>query len=400
MLTNKDRGYAREVISLARNGWGGAAPNPMVGALVVRDGRVVGRGFHAEYGGPHAESVALDDAGDAGRGATLFCSLEPCCYRAPEKHQPPCTDRIIAAGVSRVVINQIDPNPRVSGRGIEILREAGIEVELIENDDSAWRLNDAFNTAVTLGRPFVHLKMAQSLDGRIATASGESMWITGEAARAEAHRLRQGRDAVLVGVGTVWADNPRLNVRLPGHPGPAPGAAAGRQPAPVVVDPTLRMDPASRLATERAEELIVVADTRAPEEKRRKLEARGIRVLSIPRGDDGIPVEALLDGLWELGIRSILVEGGSRVHGYFLRSGMYDRVTLFVSPRFLGASGTPTTDSLDIEELVHAPPLEQVSVAHLEEDIVVDGYRAGWLEGTRRKAEPRAKEVHHVHRVS
>ncbi|MFP4430472.1 MAG: bifunctional diaminohydroxyphosphoribosylaminopyrimidine deaminase/5-amino-6-(5-phosphoribosylamino)uracil reductase RibD [Spirochaetaceae bacterium] len=399
MLTDRDREYARDVVGLAHGGWGGAAPNPMVGAVVVRDGRVVGRGFHAEYGGPHAESVALDDAGDAGRGATLFCSLEPCCYRAPEKHQPPCTDRIIAAGVSRVVINQIDPNPRVSGRGIEMLREAGIDVELIENDDSAWRLNDAFNTAVTLGRPFVHLKMAQSLDGRTATAGGESMWITGEAARAEAHRLRQGRDAVLLGVGTVKADNPRLDVRLPARPGATPASAGGRQPLPVVIDPTLRMDLASRLSTERAEELVVVADTRAPEEKRRKLEARGIRVLTIPRGDDGIPVEALLGGLWKLEIRSVLVEGGSRVHGYFLRSGIFDRVTVFVSPRFLGASGLATVDCLDIAILDQAPPLEQVSVAPLGEDIVVDGYRAGWLEETRRKTEQRAKEVHHVHRV-
>jgi diaminohydroxyphosphoribosylaminopyrimidine deaminase / 5-amino-6-(5-phosphoribosylamino)uracil reductase len=403
MLTDRDREYAREVVSLAKSGWGGAAPNPMVGAVVVRDGRVVGRGFHAEYGGPHAESAALDAAGDAGRGATLFCSLEPCCYRAPEKHQPPCTERIIAAGVSRVVVNQIDPNPRVSGRGIEILRDAGIDVELIENDDSAWRLNDAFNTAVTLGRPFVHLKMAQSLDGRIATAAGESMWITGEAAREEAHRLRQGRDAVLVGVGTANADNPKLTVRLPGRRGiglgPGPGPSGGRQPVPVVIDPTLRIDLASHLATDRAAELVVVADTRAPEEKRRNLEARGVRVLSIPRGDDGIPVGALLEGLWELGIRSVLVEGGSRVHGYFLRSGIFDRVTLFVSPRFLGAAGTPTTDSLDVEELDQAPPLEQVSVTPLGEDMMVDGYRAGWLEETRQETEQRAKEVRHVHRV-
>lgn len=397
MLTDTDREYAREVVSLAHRGWGGTAPNPMVGAVVVRGSRVVGRGFHAEYGGPHAESVALDAAGAQSRGATLFCNLEPCCYRSPEKHQPPCTDRIIAAGVSRVVINQIDPNPRVIGRGIEILREAGIEVELIERDETAWRLNDAFNTAVTLGRPFVHLKMAQSLDGRIATATGESMWITGKAARKEAHHLRLGRDAVLVGVGTVNADDPRLTVRLPERPNPGPSAL--RQPVPVVIDPMLRMDPRSHLATERAEELVVVADPRAPDKTRRRLEDRGSRVLTISRGEDGIPVAALLGGLWKLGVRSVLVEGGSRVHGYFLRSGIYDRITLFVSPRFLGASGLATTDSLDIEELDQAPPLEQVSVAPLGEDIMVDGYRAGWLEETRRKTEQRAKEVLHVHRV-
>ncbi len=396
MLTESDRRFAAEALNLARSGWGRASPNPMVGAIVVRDGRVVGRGYHAEYGGPHAESAALDVAGDAGRGSTLYCSLEPCCYQAPEKHQPPCTGRIIAAGVSRVVINQIDPNPRVSGRGVKILRSAGIDVDLLGDQEPAWVLNDAFNTAVTLRRPFVHLKMAQSLDGRIATAGGESRWITGETARSRGHVLRRGRDAVLIGVGTANADDPSLTVRL---------AAEGGNPLPVVVDPSLRISLHSFLVTHRASELILLADAEASCVRRSRLEAQGVRVRVAQRGDDGLPVLTILNSLWKEGIRSVLVEGGSRVHGYFLRSGLFDRVSLFVSPRFIGAAGTPTVDCLNVETLSDAIGLERVSLDSAGEDVVVDGYRRGWLAETQSATQletqmVETQEAARVHRIS
>lgn len=205
--------FLAETIPLAELGRGSVAPNPMVGALVVRDGCVIGTGYHHRYGGRHAEAVALDNAGEAAHGATLYCNLEPCSFTADDKHQPPCTRRIIEAGVDTVVIGQLDPNPRVRGDGVRRLEAAGISVIVERNDHPFRRFNDVFNTVMTERRPFVHLKTAMSLDGRIATADGTSKWITDEAARREVHALRAERDAVLVGVGTVLADDPLLTVR-------------------------------------------------------------------------------------------------------------------------------------------------------------------------------------------
>ena len=394
-MFDEDVFFIEQTLELAAKGWGGVRPNPMVGAVVVRSGSVVSTGYHRVYRGPHAEGIALDLAGHLSKGATLYCSLEPCCYRAPEKHQPPCTERIISAGISRVVICQIDPNPKVSGRGIAALRAAGISVDIVGDQAAAWRLNDAFNTAATLQRPFVHLKMAQSIDGRIATAAGESRWITGPESRCEAHRLRAGRDAVLVGVGTANADDPRLTVRLHDRNGDSVGNTSDRQPVPVVIDPALRINPRSYLTTNRPREVVIVAAKSASAARRKELEGRGVRILEAARGDDGIPVDQLLALLWSLGIRSVLVEGGARVHGYFLRSGIYDRVTVFVAPRFIGASGIAAVDSLDIYELSESLNLEHVSSRLLGADLMVEGYRPGWLAETAEKIE----ETLHVHRV-
>ncbi|MDA3951531.1 MAG: bifunctional diaminohydroxyphosphoribosylaminopyrimidine deaminase/5-amino-6-(5-phosphoribosylamino)uracil reductase RibD, partial [Spirochaeta sp.] len=277
--------FLAETIPLAEQGRGSVAPNPMVGALVVKDGSVIATGYHHRYGGRHAEAVALDNAAEAAQGATLYCNLEPCSFTATDKHQPPCTRRIIEAGVDTVVIGQLDPNPRVRGDGVRQLEAAGISV-IVEHDDHAFRrFNDVFNTVMTERRPFVHLKTAMSLDGRIATADGTSKWITDDAARTEVHALRAERDAVLVGIGTVRADDPLLTVR---------GVGAD-QPVPVVLDTHLRTPLDSQLVRRRGHELIVVAVEPAehvhtgahpsPDEfarRREQLEAHGVTVLTTP----------------------------------------------------------------------------------------------------------------------
>jgi diaminohydroxyphosphoribosylaminopyrimidine deaminase/5-amino-6-(5-phosphoribosylamino)uracil reductase len=257
MLDSDDHRRLARTLELGARGGRAVAPNPRVGAVITREGRTVAESFHAAYGGPHAEARALAAAGRCAGGATMYCNLEPCSYSAPDKHNGACTDLIIAAGVARVVIGQLDPNPRVRGGGVGTLRAAGVQVDMPERFDQAWYENAAFNTAAALARPFVTLKLAQSLDGRTATVTGDSKWITDELARADAHQLRAAHDAVLIGAGTAAADDPRLTVR---EAGGGPGA---RQPRAVVLDPAGRLPLDSRLAAERAAELIVVTSDRA-----------------------------------------------------------------------------------------------------------------------------------------
>ena len=232
MLQKDDRHMLARALDLAARGGAAVAPNPRVGAVITRDDEIVAEGYHAAYGGPHAEAVALERAGSRARGTTLYCNLEPCSYSAPDKHNGACTDLIIAAGVARVVVGQLDPNPRVRGGGVAALRAAGVEVDTPDDFDDVWYENAAFNTTAALARPFVTLKLAQSLDGKIATATGDSKWITDEEARAEVHALRARHDAVLVGVGTAVADDPRLTVR--GRPEPtATRRPRGRRARPL-----------------------------------------------------------------------------------------------------------------------------------------------------------------------
>ncbi|MFO8064894.1 MAG: bifunctional diaminohydroxyphosphoribosylaminopyrimidine deaminase/5-amino-6-(5-phosphoribosylamino)uracil reductase RibD, partial [Spirochaetia bacterium] len=260
MLNDTDRRLLGRTLELASLGGRAVAPNPKVGAVIVDSDRIISEGYHAAYGGPHAEAVALEHAGSESRGGTLYCNLEPCSYSAPDKHNGPCTERIIEAGVSRVVVGQLDPNERVRGGGVAALRAAGIEVDMPNEFPDGWYENAAFNTHASLSRPFVTLKLAQSLDGKIAARGGDSKWITDEKARAEVHELRAAHDAVLVGIGTALSDNPRLTARRgattteqaaeePPYP---------RQPLAVVLDASLQLPPDSRLVSERAHELVVL----------------------------------------------------------------------------------------------------------------------------------------------
>lgn len=315
----------QRALRLAARGWGRVHPNPMVGALVVRDGEVIAEGWHQEYGGPHAEVHALRAAGGRARGATLFVTLEPCSHHGKT---PPCTDAILAAGIARVVIGAADPHPEARG-GAARLRASGVEVVEGVEAQAARAQNAAFFHWQEHATPFVALKLALSLDGAIARRGGERTLITGDAARAEANRLRAGFDAVLVGGNTARLDDPLLTVR---------GAAVRVPPQRVVLDSGARLDPAGRLARSVADApLLVLVAGDAPPERVRALQAAGALVLPVERGPGGLDAGAVLEALARQGIRSVFAEGGAAVARALLGAGLVHRLYLFLAPRILGA---------------------------------------------------------------
>ncbi|HEY8486216.1 MAG TPA: bifunctional diaminohydroxyphosphoribosylaminopyrimidine deaminase/5-amino-6-(5-phosphoribosylamino)uracil reductase RibD [Limnochordales bacterium] len=331
------RPWLRRALALARRGAGLTSPNPAVGAVVVRDGRVVGEGFHRRAGGPHAEVVALAQAGELARGATLVVTLEPCDHWG---RTPPCTEAILRAGVARVVACTVDPNPRVRGRGFARLQDAGVEVLLAPPwaAQRARALNEAYEKYITTGIPYVTCKAAMSLDGKIAATSGQARWITGPQARRLAHRLRALHDAVMVGVGTVLADDPMLNAR-PGRRAPA------RQPLRVVVDSLARTPPDAALfhPVGPTGPVLVAATQRAPAGRVAALRDAGAEVLLLPADDHGrVDLRELLAALGRRAITSILVEGGGTLHAALLEAGLVDRVAVFIAPKILGGQHAPT----------------------------------------------------------
>lgn len=343
-------------IRLAEQGWGRVQPNPMVGAVVAdENGNVLGEGFHAVYGGPHAEVVALNTAGAAARGATLYVSLEPCSHHG---RTPPCTDAIMSAGIKRVVFGAADPNPVASG-GAAVLRSAGVEVIGPVATEAVRRQNALFFHAHQQQRPFVTLKLACSLDGRIAATRGQRTLITGAAAQAETHRLRAGYDAVLVGSGTIQADDPLLTVRGAIEP--------VRPPVRVVLDSDARLALSSTLVmtTDAAPVWLFHADD-ATAERAERLSRLGVRVFAVPRGNDGVDIGAVLDTLWNQGVRSVFCEGGARVAGSLARAGRIDRFHLFLAPRLLGPDAVNAFDSLPAEL-----PLSLTEVIRFGSDVLL-----------------------------
>lgn len=302
-------------LEVARRAAGRTAPNPMVGAVIERDGRVIAEGWTQPPGQDHAEPNALAKLGGRAEGATMYVVLEPCCHYG---RTPPCTDAIVRSGIRRVVIGTVDPFPLVSGRGIQALRDAGIEVLVGVREAECRRLNRGFLRAIGEGLPEVTLKAAVSLDGRIASEGGESRWITGPAARARGHELRDTHDAIIVGIGTVLADDCALDTRFPG----------GRNAVPVVLDTRLRIPDAARVLTAGRRPIVVCAEDAPP----RDLPADVIRV---PRGEGGVDVNAALRALVARGHHHVLVEGGGRVHRGLLEAGLVDRIELFMNGRVL-----------------------------------------------------------------
>lgn len=351
----------RTALALARRGLGAVWPNPAVGCVVVKAGRLVGRGWTQPSGRPHAETEALRRAGEAARGATAYVSLEPCCHWG---RTPPCADALIKAGLRRVVVALEDPDPRVAGNGIARLREAGVVVETGPGAEGAAEINAGFLTRQRLGRPLVTLKLATSLDGRIATESGESQWITGPAARERTHLLRAQHDAIMVGTGTVIADNPQLTCRLPG--------LGGRSPVRVVLDRRLRIPLGAHVIAEAHHTPTwVVTLPSADPARREALLAAGAVVIEVDADrDGGIDLAAALTVLGRRGLTRLLVEGGAHLASALLRAGPVDRLAWFHAPLLIGGDGTPAIAALGLGALADAPGFERASTEPIGEDLL------------------------------
>jgi diaminohydroxyphosphoribosylaminopyrimidine deaminase/5-amino-6-(5-phosphoribosylamino)uracil reductase len=348
---------------LAERGRYTVAPNPLVGAVVARDGEVLGEGWHSRAGGDHAEVAALEGAGTAARGAALYVTLEPCNHHG---RTPPCVEAIIQAGISRVVVGHLDPDPRMRGRSLELLREAGVEVEVRDATEYE-RQNEQFFHHMRTGRPFVHLKLATTLDGRIAASGGDSRWVTGKDARSRAHGLRAEAGAVLVGANTVRTDDPMLTPRdLPLTP---------PRITRVVLDPNLTTSPESKLAGSTEEGPVVVFCTWAALEGReRDLERRGVEVVAAPRSEGGLDLRFVLDELGGRGIKGLLVEGGGETATRFVREGLADKMTLFYAPKILGAEGVPMIGALRATRVAESLQFSVSEVEKVGADVAVTLY--------------------------
>jgi diaminohydroxyphosphoribosylaminopyrimidine deaminase/5-amino-6-(5-phosphoribosylamino)uracil reductase len=352
-------------LKLAAKAAGYTSPNPMVGAVVVKDGRMVGQGYHHSYGQPHAEVEAMRQAGPKARGATLYVTLEPCNHQGKT---PPCTEAILAAGICRVVIANPDPNPRVTGGGAEFLREKGLIVDLGLMAEVGCTLNESFFKAVTTGLPFVIAKAAASLDGKIATRSNDSHWITGAKARVWVHRLRHQVDAILVGVGTVMADDPQLTTRLP--------SGKGQDPTRIVLDSSLRLPLSAQVLTQESTALTwIVCTNAAPPEKMAAIQSLGAEVILAPAQNHRVDLTALLALLGKRRINSLLVEGGAEVHGAFFDARLVDKFHLFLAPKFIGGRQAPgILGGQGITNLQQAPLARDLSIRRFGPDILISGY--------------------------
>jgi diaminohydroxyphosphoribosylaminopyrimidine deaminase/5-amino-6-(5-phosphoribosylamino)uracil reductase len=365
VFTAEDRRFMALALKLAAKGSGYTSPNPMVGAVVVKDGHIVGQGYHHRYGQPHAEVEALRQAGPLARGATLYVTLEPCNHHGKT---PPCTAAVLAAGICRVVIANADPNPRVTGGGATFLRDQGLIVDQDLLAAAGQKLNEFFFKAIATGLPFVIAKAAASLDGKIATRTNDSHWITGAKARMWGHRLRHQVDAILVGVGTVLADDPQLTTRLP--------RGKGKDPIRIVLDSRLRLPLTAKLLTQKSTAPTWIACTNAASpEKVAALQALGAEIILAPSLDHRVDLQALLPLLGERRIQSLLVEGGAEVHGSFFAAGLVDKFHLFLAPKFIGGRQAPgILGGQGIARLAEAPLARNLSIHHLGPDILITGY--------------------------
>ena len=360
-----DNKFMQVALDLAQRGKGFTSPNPMVGAIVVRDGRIVGQGYHEAAGKAHAEVMAIDNAGASARGATLYLTLEPCNHAG---RTPPCTEKILTAGIDRVVAAMRDPNPDVKGGGLAYLADKGVEVTAGVCEASAVRLNEVFIKYIRTKHPFVIVKCAATLDGRIATRTGDSKWVSGAASRAFVHGLRHAVDAIMVGVGTVNADNPSLTTRIDG--------LKGKDPLRFIIDTRLSISEDARVLnlTSDAETTIVVGPL-ASDEKKERLVQKGARILTVPLLGDHIDLKALTIALAEKGVTSILVEGGGGLIGAALRTGIVDKIHFFYAPKILGGDdGVPICRGEGPDLMKDCVSIRDVQVHRFDADIMVEGY--------------------------
>jgi diaminohydroxyphosphoribosylaminopyrimidine deaminase/5-amino-6-(5-phosphoribosylamino)uracil reductase len=360
-----DEHFMQMALELALQGRGYTSPNPMVGAVVVRNGVVVGRGFHQLPGGPHAEVHALDAAGAETQGATLYVTLEPCNHIG---RTPPCTAKVLEAGIQRVVIGMQDPNPHVAGGGAEFLKSRGVDIRLGVCEAEARQLNEAFVKYIRTGRPFVTAKCAATLDGRIATRTGDSQWITGESARAFVHELRHAADAIMVGVGTIAADDPLLTARMSDR--------RLKDPIRVILDTHLRIDPGARILNHTSPaETWVIAGSGTSAESKSRLVRKGVRVIEAETRNGRVAMDPLMDQLGALGVTSILIEGGSRVLASAFKAAVVDKVQFFYAPLIVGGDdGVPICSGAGAERIKHSIRLERILTRRFGDDIMIEGY--------------------------
>jgi len=361
MPKSNDEYYMKLALALARRGLGKTSPNPMVGAVIVKNGKITGQGYHSRFGGPHAEINAIQDAKGDINGATLYVTLEPCCHKG--KKTPPCLDTLLKYKWKRVVVGTVDPNPKVNGRSIEILKRKGTETKVGVLKEDCQKLNEAYFKYIQTGMPFVTLKFAQTLDGRIATWTGDSKWISSELSLKWAHRLRSLHDAVLVGVGTVLTDDPQLTVRL----------VRGRNPVRVVVDSRLRIPLSSKILKDlESAPTVVAATSQADIEKAFALNVMGIEVLTTGEDSEGmVDLKGLLKKLGEQNISSVLVEGGATTITSFIRQGLADKIVAIIAPKIMG-EGVEVVGDLGILKVGRALKLSFDKVYRKGEDVIIE----------------------------
>lgn len=356
-----DEIFMREALRIARHAEGRTSPNPLVGAVIVRDGKIIAQGWHRQAGTPHAEIHALNMAGELSRGATLYVTLEPCSHFG---RTPPCAQAVINAGISRVVAAMSDPNPKVAGRGFEMLRSAGIEVDVGILEAEARRLNEVFLKYITRKLPFVTLKFACSLDGKIATSTGESQWISCEESRRFSHHLRDINDAILIGVGTVLADNPSLTTRL----------VDGKNPVRVIVDSKIRTPLDSKVVTDKSARTIIVTTAKAPIEKISALKSLGVEIIVAGNGER-VDLEILMRELANRELTSVLIEGGGKIHFSMLKAGLVDKIFAFIAPKIIGGENALTAvEGAGFEKLSDAVTLKNFTVEQIGTDFFLQGY--------------------------
>lgn len=367
-----DEQYMAEALALASRAAGYTHPNPMVGAVVVKEGRIIGCGYHHRAGEAHAEVHALAEAGEGAKDATLYVTLEPCAHYGKT---PPCANRVVEAGIKRVVVGIVDPNPLVAGKGVRILRNAGIEVTIGVLAHECARLTEGFITYIKTGHPFVTLKSAMSLDGKIATRTGEAQWITNEAARKDGHRLRASHDAILTGIGTVLADNPKLNCRLTGDDWPY--EVAPHQPDVIILDSKGRTPDDAALWQGPERKVILFVTKACSKERQAALTALGATVYEVPAGSTGVGVDlsAVLDSLANAGYTSVLVEGGSAIIASFVEQRLFDKIVTYVGNILIGGQAAlSAVGGHGVATLSDAVPLQFETPTMLADNIRIEGY--------------------------
>ena len=364
MACEFDQYYMNLALDLARKSEGQTNPNPLVGAVIVKSGKVVAKGYHEKAGLPHAEAIALNKAGTKARGADLYVNLEPCCHHG---RTPPCTEAIISAGIKRVILGIRDPNRLVNGRGIRFLRKQGVEVVIGVLRRDCHKINEHFIKYITTGRPWVILKSAVSLDGKIATRTGDSKWITGSKARAYAHRLRSRVDAILVGAETVRMDDPQLTVR--------PKKKSMRNPVRIIVSGKGSISTSAKIFNNaHKERVIYVANASLPLVRKKKLQKIGVEVLLVKYRKKKVDLPLLMDALGKIKITSIMIEGGSEISGNALKEKLVDKLIYFLAPKIIGGKNAPgPVGGQGISRIEDFIEVKEISIEKLGNDFVIEG---------------------------